>query len=399
MSSATPIHLGGAAASRRGQRMLRFPLTRIVLALVFFMLPFLLIQAGATHFFDLKLYSRTGQLVGALVGCLSYAFYVTRVEGRAVSELGLEGAWREYGAGFVLGALMVCASVAGIAALGGLRALSLAPGHIIVLPLLMHITVGLVEEMLMRGIFFKVVEQSAGSWLALLASGLLFGAMHLVNDNISLLGIANIAASGVFFAAAFLLTGRLWLCAALHAGWNFAQDGIFSLAVSGHQVKQGLLVTELSGPDWLTGGAFGIEGSAVDLVLVLLAGAAMVMLARHRGRMLQPVWTAWQEVTTAARTVLSGGSGRRQTRGRHCPWRAQSSCIGCEARRRPAASVRHDGAAANNQEDVPHPLYRGIGFTPRLAAPRASGRSSQGNEAVCQRRFGQPAFTNPYGKG
>lgn len=290
MSTATSIYLGGPVAAPLGQRILRSPLTRILLALVFFMVPFLLIQAASTHFFDEKLYSRFGQLLGAVVGCLSYALYVTRIEKRAVTELGLKGALGEYGAGFVLGGLMVCVSVASIAALGGLRALSLAPSSIVVLPLLMHITVGLIEEMMMRGILFRVVQEWAGSWLALLASGLVFGGMHLVNDHTSVLGIANIAAAGVFFAAAFMLTGRLWLCAAMHAGWNFAQDGIFSLAVSGHEVKNGLLSTQLSGPDWLTGGAFGIEGSAVDLVLVVLASATMVLLAPRRGRMVPPAW-------------------------------------------------------------------------------------------------------------
>lgn len=290
MNTATSIYLGGSVATPLGQRILRFPLTRILLALVFFMVPFLLIQAASTSFFEVKLYSRLGQLLGAVMGCLSYAFYVTRIEKRAVSELGFKGALGEYGAGFVLGGVMVCASVASIAALGGLRALSLAPSSIIILPLLMHVTVGLIEEMMLRGIFFRVVQESVGSWLALLASGLAFGGMHLINDNTSVLGIANIAAAGVFFAAAFMLTGRLWLCAALHAGWNFVQDGIFSLAVSGHEVKNGLLTTQLSGPDWLTGGAFGIEGSAVDLVLVVLASAAMVMLAQRRGRMVQPAW-------------------------------------------------------------------------------------------------------------
>ncbi len=290
MSTATSIYLGGSVAAPLGQRILRFPLTRILLALVFFMVPFLLIQAASTSLFEVKLYSRLGQLLGAVMGCLSYAFYVTRIEKRAVSELGLKGALGEYGAGFVLGGLMVCVSVASIAALGGLRALSLAPSSIIILPLLMHITVGLIEEMMLRGIFFRVVQESVGSWLALLASGLVFGGMHLINDNTSVLGIANIAAAGVFFAAAFMLTGRLWLCAALHAGWNFVQDGVFSLAVSGHEVKNGLLTTQLSGPDWLTGGAFGIEGSAVDLVLVVLASAAMVLLAQRRGRMVQPAW-------------------------------------------------------------------------------------------------------------
>ena len=80
------------------------------------------------------------------------------------------------------------------------------------------------------------------------------------------------------------------MCAALHAGWNFFQDGIFSLSVSGHTVKEGLLVTELGGPEWLTGGAYGIEGSAVDLVFVVLVSIAMLVLAQRRGRMVQPVW-------------------------------------------------------------------------------------------------------------
>ena len=288
--TATAIYLGGSAAAPLGQRILRFPLTRIVLALVFFLLPFVLIQAGATHLFEEKLYSRLGQLLGAIVGCLSYAFYVVKIEKRVVSELSLKGAWQEYGLGFVIGGLLLCTSAAGIAALGGLRVVSMNPGAMLVLPLIMHITVGLIEEMMMRGIVFRVVQESLGSWIALAASGLAFGAMHLSNDNITVLAIANLMAAGVFLASAYLLTGRLWLAAGLHAAWNFMQDGIFAVALSGHEAKAGLLVTERSGPDWLTGGAFGIEGSAVDLVVVVLASVVMVTLAVRRGRIVLPFW-------------------------------------------------------------------------------------------------------------
>jgi hypothetical protein len=114
--------------------------------------------------------------------------------------------------------------------------------------------------------------------------------MHLVNDNVTVLAIANLVAAGVFLASAYLLTGRLWLAAGLHAAWNFVQDGIFTMAVSGHEVRAGLLVTERSGPEWLTGGAFGIEGSAVALVLVTLASVVMVSLAVRRGRIVVPFW-------------------------------------------------------------------------------------------------------------
>jgi membrane protease YdiL (CAAX protease family) len=273
-----------------GLRILRFPLTRILLAIVFFMVPFLLIQAGATHFFEVKLFSRLGQLFGACMGCLSYAFYVTKVEKRAVFELSFTGSPKEYGTGFVVGGLMICASVASIASMGGLRIVAFTPNVLIVLPLLMHLTVGIIEEMLMRGIIFRVLQDSLGTWIALATSSLVFGAMHLVNDNVTVLAIANITAAGVVLAVAYLLTGRLWLCAGMHAAMNFFQDGIFSIAVSGHAVKTGLLLTDRSGPDWLTGGAFGIEGSAVDLTLVVLAGVGMLVLAQRRGRIVRPFW-------------------------------------------------------------------------------------------------------------
>ena len=273
-----------------GQRILRFPLTRIVLAIAFFMVPYLLIQGASLHLLDMKLYARIGQLFGVFVACLSYALYVTRVEKRVASEVGLKGAVGEYGAGFLLGGVLVCLCVGLITVFGGMSSIAWEPDSNIMLPLLMAITVGCLEEVVMRGIIFRVVQQLVGSWLALLASGLVFGAMHLVNDNISVLAIANIAAIGVFFAAAYLLTERIWLCAALHASWNFVQGGVFSLAVSGHEAKKGLFSTQLSGPDWLTGGAFGVEGSAVVLVLVVITSVCMVRLAQRKGRMVQPVW-------------------------------------------------------------------------------------------------------------
>ena len=107
------------------------------------------------HFFEEKLYLRLGQFFGVCVGCLSVAFYVIKIEKRAVFELALKGAWQAYGAGFTVG---------------------------------------------------------------------------------------------------------------------------------------GLMMSERSGPDWLTGGAFGIEGSAIALVVVVLASGVMLALAQRQGRMVLPLW-------------------------------------------------------------------------------------------------------------
>lgn len=283
-------HLIAPAGLPLGPRILNFPVTRILLGIAAFMVPFILIQAGALHFFETKLFSRLGQLLGACVGCVSYAYYVIKIEKRAVLELSIQGWLQEYATGFVVGGLMICASVAGIASLGGFRIVGFAPNMLIVLPLIVHITVAFIEEMLLRVIVLGVLQESLGSWIALAVSSLVFGALHLINDNVSALGIANITAAGALLAAAYLLTGRLWMCAGLHAAGNFFQDGIFSMAVSGHEVKTGLFQSELSGPDWLTGGAFGIEGSVIDLVMLLLVTVGLLVMAQRRGRLVLPFW-------------------------------------------------------------------------------------------------------------
>ena len=67
--------------------------------------------------------------------------------------------------------------------------------------------------------------------------------------------------------------------AALHGAWNFAQGNIVGVAVSGQNAGGSLLHFQArSGlPDWLSGGAFGLEGNIVTC-LVLLVGIIILRL-------------------------------------------------------------------------------------------------------------------------
>lgn len=222
----------------------------------------------------------------ALMG-LAYRFYALKIDRRDPAEFALAGAGRELGLGLLGGLLLVCLVFGALAALGvfrlqGMHGLGLGSlrfaGEMAM--------VAVFEEILVRGILFKAMERWLGSLPALLASALLFGLAHLPNEGAGLLSTLNVTLAGLFFAAAYLASGRLWLGAGLHFAWNFSAGHLFSAVVSGHKAQAGLLYGELVGPAWLSGGAFGIEASAVTLLLLIAASAPLLLLARRRGRLL-----------------------------------------------------------------------------------------------------------------
>jgi hypothetical protein len=90
------------------------------------------------------------------------------------------------------------------------------------------------EEVTFRGLLFRVTEQTFGTWVGVAVSAIAFGAVHGLNPNASLAAsIAIIVESGILLAAAYFATRTLWLPIGLHFGWNFAEDFIFGVRMSG----------------------------------------------------------------------------------------------------------------------------------------------------------------------
>jgi uncharacterized protein len=275
-----------------GARVLKNPAVRLVLALLSIAIPFAVVATLLNKFVSDPSMKRAGAILLAGIVLSSYWAYVRIVERRPVIELSWPGRLREFGAGVLLGALLFCLTIGVLAGLGVYRVtgsngwiamLATVPGFILS---------GVLEEVVMRGIVFRIVEQSLGSWIALAISAAIFGLLHLLNPGATLLNAgAVMVEAGVLLAAAYMLTRRLWFCIGIHIAWNFTEGGVFSAAVSGGHTK-GLLQAQLAGADWLTGGAFGAEGSVVAVVICTAAGIALLVKAVRKGNVVQPFWSA-----------------------------------------------------------------------------------------------------------
>ncbi|WP_245978895.1 CPBP family intramembrane glutamic endopeptidase [Streptomyces diacarni] len=187
---------------------------------------------------------------GTLVGVVLFAFTLV--------VIALFGSYGTEGGVSVSGALAVFATMAGVA---------------------------LTEELLFRGVVFRLLEELTGTWGALITSGLLFGAIHLVNAHTTVWGALAIAIeAGLMLGAAYVATRTLWLPIGLHLGWNFAEGGIFGVGVSGNANGQtGLLHGVLSGSDALTGGSVGPEASVVAIFVCSIPTIVFLRLAKRRG--------------------------------------------------------------------------------------------------------------------
>lgn len=267
----------------RSARLLALPVSRIVIATLAMALPVALTLILVHHTLEKPMRQAWPQLLCAALCIAGYALYVRMVERRPLSELSRSGAGPELGAGLAVGVAVFLIAIGAMMVSGAFHIAGANRTAVLLAPIAELILVAFFEEILFRGIIYRIIEKSLGSWLALLLSAILFALAHLPNDGISVLGVAVTAVAGLMFGAAYLVTRRLWLAVGIHFAWNFMSDVVFSLPTSGHPAK-GLLQGQLSGPEWLSGGAYGIEASLLTLVVVGAATLWLLMLADRRGQ-------------------------------------------------------------------------------------------------------------------
>jgi membrane protease YdiL (CAAX protease family) len=226
-------------------------------------------------------------LTSVLVCYFVYRANVRLVEKRPVGELSGTGAPRELGIGVAIGLGLVAVVVGTLWALGYYRIAGTNALVAVFVSLANDGAGAFVEEIVLRGIVFRITEERLGTWVALAISVVLFALLHLASPNATVTSTVVVGVEGgVLLSSAYVLTRRLWLAIGIHFGWDFSQDAVFGVGKG----AKGLVEGDLSGPALLSGGSAGIEGSVVALLLCAGVGAYLLVRAGQQGNLLAPGW-------------------------------------------------------------------------------------------------------------
>jgi hypothetical protein len=278
------------------QRVFNFSLVKILIAFIFCAGIVAFAQIGMSKLLkespidkDIKML-----LIGSVVAFLSiitYNLYVRLYEKRNVDELAVKAIGKSLVMGICLGAVLQSVTILVIYLNKGFTVISINSVVFLLPSLAMAFTSAIFEEIIFRGILFRITEEKLGSYWALVISALIFGGMHLANPHSSILAALGLAIqAGLLLAAAYIFTRNLWFPIAIHFAWNFTQSGIYGVSTSGSNMGKSLLTTKIQGAEWFTGGLFGPEGSIQATLFCLIATIVLMILNTRQQKLTLPYW-------------------------------------------------------------------------------------------------------------
>ncbi|MGT2911885.1 CPBP family intramembrane glutamic endopeptidase [Streptococcus cameli] len=126
---------------------------------------------------------------------------------------------------------------------------------------------GTTEEVLCRGWLFTSISAKNNIPVGVIVSSIFFTAIHLGNDGISVIPLLDLTLFAILACLVMLKTNNLWVISGIHAAWNCFQGNVFAFPVSGSQTGDAFIHVTTTGPSWLSGGSFGVEGSMISVVI------------------------------------------------------------------------------------------------------------------------------------
>jgi len=283
------------AISNAGSSFIQFPVTRIVIALLF------IAPAVAFHnVLAITVLEKVSGLAGDIIYFIETLLFIlfisflnriyTRViEGRKSLEFDFKGGFKEFSTGAAVGATLVTVMIILLVLCRFYSIEKVNKPYILLYGVFRYGSGAFLEEVIFTIITYKLVEELIGTKWSVILVSLLFGLAHTGNDNISLQNLLLMSLSHVLVIASYIFTRRIWMIWAIHFSWNYFQTAIFGLSNSG-MAQGGFITPVLSGPDWFTGGGYGIEASYISVTLNLIAGLLILWQAVKSGQTINPLW-------------------------------------------------------------------------------------------------------------
>ena len=220
---------------------------------------------------------------------LLFIFWVKVIEKNSLSSLGfVKKNWLKYLGWGILLSLLQMGVIALVYQVGGigtfeLNELSLEPILFILGLFPFWLLQGGTEEVATRGWLLTRIAARTNLPLAIAISSSLFGILHMGNAGVTFLSVLNIILDGVLAGLLFIYTDSIWLVVAQHGTWNYVQGNLLGFQVSGTGADASIFsFTMGSGPDWLTGGTFGAEGSIITTLVLLVSLVIVYRLGERK---------------------------------------------------------------------------------------------------------------------
>jgi membrane protease YdiL (CAAX protease family) len=139
----------------------------------------------------------------------------------------------------------------------------------------------LAEEVAFRGYGFQRFALAVGPTGAAFGFAAFYAVVQSQLRGSTRISIAVSIVFSLLLSTAYLRTRALWLSWGLNFAWKASRALLFGLAVSGVTNHSPVVQGDPMGPFWLTGGGFGLDGSWLTLVVLLVALPVVFRLTRE----------------------------------------------------------------------------------------------------------------------
>ena len=142
------------------------------------------------------------------------------------------------------------------------------------------------EEVWCRGFLYERISIHYPLWVAILINSAVFGLLHIFNDGVTPLAIADIIICGLAYSLLRWYTGSIWAAFGIHTMWNFTQNFIFGLPNSGlvSEVSMFRLDAATGISNLIYSYEFGVEAALPAVFIDLLIAVVIIALACRSGR-------------------------------------------------------------------------------------------------------------------